>query len=60
MVAADGGTDRASALVTSAKFSEAAQRHNFEAGWLVRDPWRASTVSDHFRRLVANRLFVAL
>lgn len=56
-VVADADTDAASALVTSANFSETAQRHNFEAGWLVRTPWRARQVSDHFRRMVATGLF---
>lgn len=60
VVVADAGTDRASALVTSANFSEGAQRHNFEAGWLARGPWRANQVSDHFRRLVAEGLFVEI
>ncbi|MBM5825664.1 MAG: phospholipase [Cyanobacteria bacterium M_surface_10_m2_119] len=58
VVVADAGTERASALVTSANFSEAAQRHNFEAGWLVRQPWRAEQVASHFRRLVAEGLFL--
>jgi len=43
--------------VTSANFSEAAQRHNFEAGWLVREPWRADMVNNHFQRLVEVGLF---
>ncbi|SBO42642.1 Phospholipase D/Transphosphatidylase [Cyanobium sp. NIES-981] len=60
VVIADAETDRASALVTSANFSEAAQRHNFEAGWLVSQPWRAKQISDHFQRLVADRLFVEI
>ena len=57
VVVADADTDAASALVTSANFSETAQRHNFEAGWLVRTPWRARQVSDHFQRMVATGLF---
>lgn len=57
VVVADADTDAASALVTSANFSETAQRHNFEAGWLVGTPWRARQVSDHFRRMVATGLF---
>lgn len=60
VVIADAGTRRAQALVTSANFSETAQRHNFEAGWLVREPWRADQVSSHFRQLVGEGLFVAL
>lgn len=58
VVVADAGTERASALVTSANFSETAQRHNFEAGWLARQPWRADQVASHFHRLVAEGLFV--
>ena len=58
VVVADATTDRASALVTSANFSENAQRNNFEAGWLVREPWRADQVSNHFRQMVAEGLFV--
>ncbi|MFM8525661.1 MAG: DISARM system phospholipase D-like protein DrmC [Cyanobacteriota bacterium] len=54
VVVADAETDAACALVTSANFSETAQRHNYEAGWLVRQPWRARQVSDHFQRLVAD------
>lgn len=57
VVVADADTDRACALVTSANFSETAQRHNFEAGWLVREPWRARQVSDHFQKLVSEGLF---
>lgn len=60
VVVADAGTDRARALVTSANFSETAQRHNFEAGWLVREPWRANQVSDHLQQLVAEGFFVVL
>lgn len=58
VVLADANTDRASALVTSANFSETAQRHNFEAGWLVREPWRTAQISDHYRRMVEEGLFV--
>jgi phosphatidylserine/phosphatidylglycerophosphate/cardiolipin synthase-like enzyme len=57
VVVADADTEAASALVTSANFSETAQRHNFEAGWLVRNAWRARQVSDHFRQMVASGLF---
>ena len=58
VVIADAETPQASALVTSANFSEAAQRHNFEAGWLVREPWRADMVNSHFQKLVAEGQFV--
>ncbi|QNI71976.1 DISARM system phospholipase D-like protein DrmC [Cyanobium sp. NS01] len=60
VVIADADTDAACALVTSANFSETAQRHNFEAGWLVRSPWRAKQVSSHFQKLVSEGLFVLL
>lgn len=60
VVVADARTDQARALVTSANFSEAAQRRNFEAGWLVQNPWRADQVSDHFRKLTAEGFFVRL
>lgn len=60
VVVADAGTNHASALVTSANFSETAQRHNFEAGWLVREAWRANQVSDHFQKLVAETFFVQI
>jgi len=36
---------------------QTAQRHNFEAGWLVREPWRADMVNNHFQRLVEEGLF---
>ena len=60
VVVADANTSRSSALVTSANFSETAQRHNFEAGWLVQEPWRADQVAKHFRQMVAEGLFVQL
>ena len=58
VLVADAATERSSALVTSANFSETAQRHNFEAGWLVREPWRADQVAKHFQLMVAEGLFV--
>ena len=58
VVVADANTKRSSALVTSANFSETAQRHNFEAGWLVQEPWRADQVAKHFRQMVTEGLFV--
>ena len=60
VVIADADTEAAAALVTSANFSETAQRHNFEAGWLVTQPWRARQVSDHFHQLVGEGHFVPL
>ena len=58
VVVADAFTKHASALVTSANFSETGQRHSFEAGWLVREPRRANQVAKHFDQLVAEGLFV--
>ena len=60
VVVADADTNRSSALVTSANFSETAHRHNFEAGWLVRQPWRADQVANHFQEMVQEGLFVAI
>lgn len=60
VVVADAATEAATALVTSANFSENAQRHNFEAGWLVMQPWRARQVSDHFHQLVSEGHFLPL
>jgi phosphatidylserine/phosphatidylglycerophosphate/cardiolipin synthase-like enzyme len=60
VVIADAGTPSAQALVTSANFSENAQRHNFEAGWLVRSLWRVEQVHQHFQQLVAQHHFVPL
>jgi len=60
VVIADADTVRAAALVTSANFSETAQRHNFEAGWLVREPWQANQVNDHLQRLVAEGFFTPI
>lgn len=60
VVLADADSEHACALVTSANFSETAQRHNFEAGWLVRQPWRTRQISNHYRRLVEEGLFVAV
>lgn len=58
VVLADVNTDQACALVTSANFSETAQRHNFEAGWLVRNPWRTRQISTHYHQMVAEGLFI--
>lgn len=44
--------DRSVALVTSANFTAAAQRRNFELGLLVRDATVAGSVWDHFDALV--------
>lgn len=60
VVIADPGTAAAQALVTSANFSETAQRHNFEAGWLLRAPWRVDQLHQHFQQLVAEGMVVGL
>lgn len=60
VVVADANTAHAQALVTSANFSEPAQRFNFEAGWLCKDVWRVQQISDHFQRLVENEIFVRI
>jgi phosphatidylserine/phosphatidylglycerophosphate/cardiolipin synthase-like enzyme len=58
VVVADANTEQSCALVTSANFSETGQRHNFEAGWLLRQPWRTRQISDHYRRMVEEGFFV--
>ena len=58
VVVADACTKDSRALVTSANFSENGQRYNFEAGWLVRQPWRADDVAKHFHQMVAEGLFI--
>jgi len=60
VVIADAGIAAAQALVTSANFSETAQRHNFEAGWLLRAPWRVDQLHKHFQQLVDEGMFVLL
>lgn len=60
VVISDPGSTNSQALVTSANFSENGQRHNFEAGWLVRSPWRVDQVYQHFQQLVAEGMFVEL
>lgn len=57
VVLADAGTQQARALVTSANFSEHGQRYNFEAGWLVHDPWRTRQISDHYQQMVDAGMF---
>jgi len=56
----DPNTKCSSSFITSTNFSETAQRHNFEAGWLVREPWRTDQATKHFRRMVAEELFIVL
>ncbi len=59
-VIVDAGTASAKALITSANFSETAQRHNYEAGCLLTTPWQVDRISQHFQSLVAQRHFVQL
>lgn len=44
--------DRAEALVTSANFTDAAQRRNIEVGVLLRHPPSAGRLADHFAGLI--------
>ncbi|MFM7170045.1 MAG: DISARM system phospholipase D-like protein DrmC [Cyanobium sp.] len=56
----DEGMPQAKALITSANFSETAQRHNYEAGCLLTAPWQVNRISQHFQSLVGQRHFVQL
>ncbi|MFM9087125.1 MAG: DISARM system phospholipase D-like protein DrmC [Cyanobium sp.] len=56
----DAGTPQAKALITSANFSETAQRHNYEAGCLLTAPWQVNRISQHFHLLIGQRHFVQL
>ena len=57
-VIVDAGGPKAKALLTSANFSETAQRHNYEAGCLITAPWQVDRVAEHFRSLVSQGYFV--
>jgi hypothetical protein len=59
-VIADASTPDAKALVTSANFSETAQRHNFEAGWLTTSTPRVQEISKQFALAVEQGLFQQL
>ena len=59
-VIVDSGTPDAKALITSANFSETAQRHSYEAGCLLTAPWQVDRISQHFQSLVGQRHFVQL
>jgi len=48
--------DRMAALVTSANFTEAAQRRNIEAGVLIRHRPSAARLAEYFNGLIANGL----
>jgi phosphatidylserine/phosphatidylglycerophosphate/cardiolipin synthase-like enzyme len=56
----DAGHPKAKALITSANFSETAQRHNYEAGCLITAPWQVDRMAEHFRSLVSQGYFVPL
>lgn len=59
-VIVDAGRPRAKALITSANFSETAQRHNYEAGCLLTSTWQVDRIAQHFQSLVAQRHFIPL
>lgn len=59
-VIVDAGTQKGKALITSANFSETAQRHNYEAGCLLTTPWQVERIGQHFHSLVDQRHFVQL
>jgi hypothetical protein len=59
-VIVDAGRPKAKALITSANFSETAQRHNYEAGCLLTSTWQVDRISQHFQSLIAQRHFIAL
>ena len=60
IVIADATTPDAKALVTSANFSETAQRHNFEAGWLTKSAPRVQEIQKQFSMAVEQGLFLPL
>jgi phosphatidylserine/phosphatidylglycerophosphate/cardiolipin synthase-like enzyme len=60
VVIADASTPDAKALVTSANFSETAQRHNFEAGWLTRSVPKVQEIQKQFLQLRLGKTFIIL
>ena len=60
IVIADATTSEAKALLTSANFSETAQRHNFEAGWLTRSTPRVQEIQRQFSMAVDQGLFLPI
>lgn len=60
VVIVDSGTPQAKALITSANFSETAQRYNYEAGCLLTAPWQVDRISQHFQSMVGKRHVVQL
>jgi phosphatidylserine/phosphatidylglycerophosphate/cardiolipin synthase-like enzyme len=59
-VIVDAGRPKAKALITSANFSETAQRHNYEAGCLITAAWQVDRIAEHFQSLVRQDYFIAL
>lgn len=60
VVIADAETSEAKALLTSANFSETAQRHNYEAGWLTKSGPRVHEIQKQFSMAVDQGLFLPL
>ena len=60
VVIIDASTPDAKALVTSANFSETAQRHNFEAGWLTKSAPRAQEIQRQFTLSLDQGLFIPI
>jgi hypothetical protein len=60
VVLVDEGTPHGKALVTSANFSETAQRYNLEAGCLFTNAWQVERVANYFQLLIANEHIVPL
>ena len=60
IVIADATTPEAKALVTSTNFSETAQRHNVEAGWLTKSGPRVQEIQRQFSMAVDQGLFLPL
>jgi phosphatidylserine/phosphatidylglycerophosphate/cardiolipin synthase-like enzyme len=50
--------DRRVVFVSSANFTQAAQRKNIEVGLLLRTPWLAERIAGHFESLVAERILL--
>lgn len=59
-VIVDAGTQKGKALITSANFSETAQRYNYEAGCLLTVPLQVDRFNQHFHALVGQRHFLQL
>jgi len=59
-VIVNADTPQGEALVTSANFSGPGQRHNFEAGWLVKSASRARKLQEHFLKMVAEGFYIPI